>query len=99
MNETFAKVLQFTFIFWILLGLLATIFGNRIGTYLLDDTAKDTIDEKVSYGKLNILSGFSILFNVMTFQVTESVPIWITAILDIIFILTGISLIMALTNR
>lgn len=99
MNETFAKILQFTIIFWILLSLASTLLASRMQTYILNDDAINDIEDKVKYENINILSGVSILFDIMTFELIESVPIFITYILDLIFILTGLSLIMAITDR
>lgn len=99
MNETFAKILSFTIIFWIVLGLFATIFAERMHSYILSDDAEDTIKDYVSYGELSLSTGVIILFDVMTWRLVEQVPIWITALMDIMLILTGISIVMALTNR
>lgn len=86
MNETFAKVLQFTVLFWIVLSGLAMIFNNRIGTYFLTDNAVEGMKDATSLG---------VLWNIMSFKITTQVPIWISIVLDSLVILTVISVIMA----
>lgn len=99
MNEAFAKILMYSIIFWIVLATLSTIFAGRMATYILQDQGKEEIMSNVSYDNISILTGIKILFDVMTFQLIEAVPIWISAVLDIIFLLTGISVVMGITNR
>lgn len=99
MNETFAKILNFTLIFWVLMALFSTIFAERMQDYIITDEATELLKDDVSHGQINLLTGMGILYSVMTFQLIYDVPIWITAILDIIFILTGISVVMAVFNR
>lgn len=93
MNETFAKVLQFVIIFWLIVGGLSIIFSKQIGTYFIEDDAINNIKET------NSLSGITALWNIATFKVTEQVPIGISIILDIIALLSILALIMAVTNR
>lgn len=99
MNETFAKILQITLVFWLVLTLFSTLLASRIATYLVNDDATSSVHSNLEYENIGLLSGFEILYDVMTFQVMENVPIWISAVLDGIFILTGISILMLIFNR
>lgn len=92
MNETFAKVLQYAFIFWIVLGLFATVFASRVNTYFITGSAGEIIETR-SFDTI------SLLFNIATFQVNYAVPIWISVLLDVLIFLTFVALIMAFTNR
>lgn len=90
MNETFAKVLQFSILFWLFLSLFAMVFSDRIENYFLDDSATTNLKSGNTIG---------IFWNIMTFQVTTEVPIWMTIILDMIAILTVLAVIMAIFDR
>lgn len=93
MNETNAKILQFVIIFWLVLIAFATVFGNRMGTYFLDDTQTEDLKS------ISLTNGISVLWKIGTFQITENVPFLVTILLDIIVILTGIAILMAIFNR
>lgn len=91
MNETNAKLLQFVIIFWFILGLFGLIFSSRIGTFFLNTAEASDFTQTDN--------PITVLWVIMTFQVTAEVPIWISVLLDIIVVLTIISIIMAVTNR
>lgn len=92
MNETFAQILKYAFVFWIVLGLFSTVFATRIGTYFITGSNGELSETKT-------FDSVALIGKIATFQVTYAVPIWISVLLDVLILLTIVAIIMAFTNR
>lgn len=90
MNETFAKILVIVVCFWLGLIFLTNVFAERLGGYLLDDKA---------VSNLKAGNSISILWEVMTFQVSGEVPFFVSVVLDLIAVLSVIMILFAVFNR
>lgn len=94
MNETFAQVLKFVIVFWLIMTLFAVTFANRIGNYYISGDIDDAL--KIDHPTTNAIE---IFFDIVSFNVTVGVPLWLSIIYDIITILTIISVLALIFNR